>query len=52
MPQLEAATTVWVIRRLDYQGAAADDRTLASAGFVPARQWNGPLDRVIEFTRT
>ena len=50
--QLGRVSTVWVVRRNDYGYAQQDDRTLATAGFTPGRSWQGPLDRVLEFTRT
>lgn len=51
--QLAAEDTVWVIRRLDYDpaDAAADDATLAAAGFTGSVQWSGPLDQVYRFDR-
>jgi mannosyltransferase len=49
--QLARVSAVWVVRRNDYRYAEQDDRTLGAAGFRMGRTWQGPLDRVLEFTR-
>lgn len=51
LPRLQGMDSVWVIRRNDYAYAAQDDAALVGAGFAPDRQWQGPLDSVIEFHR-
>ncbi|GAB3453319.1 hypothetical protein AB1207_02010 [Kineococcus endophyticus] len=48
---LAAHDTVWVVRRPTDATVAADDETLAQAGYVVAGRWSGPLDEVVEFTR-
>ncbi|WP_380175232.1 hypothetical protein ACFEMC_07960 [Kineococcus sp. DHX-1] len=48
---LAAHATVWVVRRPTDATVAADDETLARAGFTVAGRWSGPLDEVVEFTR-
>ncbi|MEZ0490670.1 glycosyltransferase family 39 protein [Kineococcus sp. TBRC 1896] len=48
---LAAHDTVWVVRRPTDATVAADDETLADAGFTVRGRWSGPLDEVVEFTR-
>ncbi|HEY5822675.1 MAG TPA: glycosyltransferase family 39 protein [Propionibacteriaceae bacterium] len=50
--RLAGLSVVWVVRRQDNATIAADDATLAAAGFSPALRWSGPLDTVTQFVRS